>query len=311
MERTKLIFINGTMGAGKTAVCRALQKKIPPNVLLDGDDCRNMRPFAVNAATKVLVTDNICALLNNYIGSGLFDNVLFCWVMHERAIVDGLLGRLRGAYGFRLFTLTCSEKALRRRLAEDIAAGRRDAGIIERSLERAAHYQNMGGTAIDTTDLSAEQAAARIARMLLDEDFSFRIFNSLPAEAKAIREAVFVQEQGFAQEFDARDPFARHILLYYRGRAAGTCRFWQEGADAHIGRVAVKREMRGFGAGGRLLAAAESAARAAGAARAVLDAQVRAAAFYIKCGYSACSEVFAEEGCPHVRMQKALEIANP
>lgn len=33
-----LIFINGTMGAGKTTVSRALQKLMPPCVFADGDN---------------------------------------------------------------------------------------------------------------------------------------------------------------------------------------------------------------------------------------------------------------------------------
>ena len=37
-----LIFVNGTMGAGKTAVCRALQSRLEPCVLLDGDECAEM-----------------------------------------------------------------------------------------------------------------------------------------------------------------------------------------------------------------------------------------------------------------------------
>lgn len=32
-----LLFINGTMGAGKSTVCQALKRMIPPAVVLDGD----------------------------------------------------------------------------------------------------------------------------------------------------------------------------------------------------------------------------------------------------------------------------------
>ena len=70
--------------------------------------------------------------------------------------------------------------------------------------------------------------------------------------------------------------------------------------------MAVIRAMRGRGAGARLLAAAETAAKEAGAKACVLCAQVRAAGFYGRCGYAACSEVFDEEGCPHVCMRKEI-----
>lgn len=137
-------------------------------------------------------------------------------------------------------------------------------------------------------------------------EFTVEIYDFLPPAARAIRKAVFVREQGFVQEFDERDGKAKHVLLLFCGEPAGTCRFWPEGQEAHIGRVAVVRALRGRGAGARLLAAAETAAKEAGAKSCVLCAQVRAAGFYGRCGYAACSEVFDEEGCPHVRMRKLL-----
>lgn len=164
--KTNLIFVNGTMGAGKTATCRALRLLLPNNVFLDGDDCWNMHPFTVNDTTKRMVLDNIAALLNNFLACGQFENILFCWVMHERAIVDEILGRLRGDFAFSLFTLTCEEGELRRRLQKDVAAGLRDGGVVARSLERAAHYQNMRSQIIDTTGRAAEATARAVAQIL-------------------------------------------------------------------------------------------------------------------------------------------------
>ena len=164
--KTNLIFVSGTMGAGKTATCRALRLLLPNNVFLDGDDCWNMHPFTVNDATKRMVLGNIAALLNNFLASGQFENILLCWVMHERAIVDEILGRLHGDFDFSLFTLTCEEGELRRRLQKDIATGLRDEGIIARSLERATHYKNMGAAVIDTTRLTPEETAQAIANAL-------------------------------------------------------------------------------------------------------------------------------------------------
>ena len=89
-----LIFINGTMGVGKSAVCRELKKLLPHNVFLDGDHCWDMTPFTVNETTCRMVLDNICALLNSFLKSGMFENILFCWVMHERGIIDEILSRL-------------------------------------------------------------------------------------------------------------------------------------------------------------------------------------------------------------------------
>ena len=117
--------------------------------------------------------------------------------------------------------------------------------------------------------------------------FYTRTFSDLPAEAKNIREEVFVREQGFTEEFDEIDAKAVHIWL--------------------IGRVAVLRAFRGKGCGKMLLLAAEQEIRNNGATSCSLHAQCRAMDFYTRCGYSPCGEPFDEEGCPHILMQKFLD----
>lgn len=45
---------------------------------------------------------------------------------------------------------------------------------------------------------------------------NFKVYSKLPAEAAKIRETVFVQEQGFREEFDTTDQFASHLVCYDR-----------------------------------------------------------------------------------------------
>ncbi len=49
------IVINGTMGVGKTATGKQLQKLLPNCVFLDGDWCWDASPFIVNEETKAMV----------------------------------------------------------------------------------------------------------------------------------------------------------------------------------------------------------------------------------------------------------------
>ena len=73
-----LIFINGTMGAGKSAVSRELKKILAPSFFLDGDWCWDMEPFAPGAAEHALVLSNIAFLLNSYLAFDGRGNVNFC-----------------------------------------------------------------------------------------------------------------------------------------------------------------------------------------------------------------------------------------
>ncbi len=137
---------------------------------------------------------------------------------------------------------------------------------------------------------------------------NIRIFDDLPKEAKKIREEVFVEEQGFQEEFDGVDGNARHLVLFDGERAVGTCRLFSQDSreDYHVGRVAVTAEYRGRGLGKMLMDAAEEQIRGLGGASITLSGQVRVADFYEKLGYCRQGEEYLDEGCPHVRMTKRL-----
>jgi hypothetical protein len=160
----QLIFIAGTMGVGKTATAQALKKLLPASVLLDGDWCWDMNPFVVNEQTKAMVQDNIVHLLDNFLSCPQFDYVIFCWVMHQREIVQALLDALKADdYVFHFFALTCSPQTLVGRLEADVLAGKRSGDVIDRSLPRLALYPALGASLLDTTALSPQQAAKAIA----------------------------------------------------------------------------------------------------------------------------------------------------
>ena len=63
---------------------------------------------------------------------------------------------------------------------------------------------------------------------------TFKCYDRLPEEAKAIRTAVFVGEQGFETEFDDIDDVARHIVMYDGERAVATCRYYKGKAASTI-----------------------------------------------------------------------------
>jgi hypothetical protein len=132
-----LIFINGTMGVGKTATSRELQKLLPNCVFLDGDWCWDMSPFIVNDETKKMVVDNISYLLNNFISCSVYENVIFCWVMHKQGVLDDVLSRLdkRDSILYK-FSLVCSEQSLISRITKDVELGIRTKDVINRSIPR-------------------------------------------------------------------------------------------------------------------------------------------------------------------------------
>jgi len=135
----------------------------------------------------------------------------------------------------------------------------------------------------------------------------FEMSPALPPAARALRQEVFMEEQGFSYEFDETDNAALHLVLYDGDEAVACCRIFPEGPDTwHIGRVAVKKDHRGQHLGEAVMKEAEAAVSLRGAKKLVLSAQVRAAGFYRKLGYSQVGDEYLDEHCPHVNMEKQL-----
>ncbi len=65
--------------------------------------------------TKKMVMENICFLLNQFIRCGAYENIIFCLVMHEQGIIDGILSGLE--------------------------AGIRSEDVIQRSIARIGMYE--------------------------------------------------------------------------------------------------------------------------------------------------------------------------
>lgn len=136
-------LIGGTMGVGKTTVCQQLKKELHNSVFLDGDWCWDAHPFQVTDETKEMVLQNICFLLNQFIGCSAYDNIIFCWVMHEQSIIDAILaGISKTSCTVKNITLIGSEQSLRDRLQKDIDAGLRTEDVIERSISRIPIIKN-------------------------------------------------------------------------------------------------------------------------------------------------------------------------
>lgn len=129
-------------------------------------------------------------------------------------------------------------------------------------------------------------------------------------EAKSIRQKVFVEEQGYHDEFDSKDATAWHLVLFYKGLAVATGRILEEDPETyHLGRVAVLKEFRGHEIGRYLVKFLETKVREMGGRKCVLAAQADKQGFYAKCGYIPYGdgEIFYDEGHPHVLMYHVLE----
>ena len=162
----RLFIIGGTMGVGKSTVSQILKQKLPNSVFLDGDWCWDASPFQVTNETKEMVIRNICAVLNNFLKCSVYENVIFCWVMHEQSIIDTIISGLDTERSRIIsVSLLCSEQELVQRLQKDVTAGIRSPDGIERSVQRIPLYPKLNTIKVDTSGKSAAEVAQEIAKL--------------------------------------------------------------------------------------------------------------------------------------------------
>ena len=133
-------------------------------------------------------------------------------------------------------------------------------------------------------------------------------YTSLRQEEIDIRTTVFVDEQGFNEEFDTIDSDCIHAIIYVDGKAAGCARmFKDENSNGyHIGRVAILKEYRKLHLGSEIMNAMIEKAKALGGDTAIVSAQCRVQGFYESLGFEASGDIYLDEHCPHIHMEKKL-----
>ncbi|USK60891.1 GNAT family N-acetyltransferase [Peribacillus asahii] len=130
-------------------------------------------------------------------------------------------------------------------------------------------------------------------------------------KAFQIRKEVFVEEQGVPveaefDEFDTLNGQCEHILVYYEEHPVGTGRIRVVDGAGKLERICILAPYRKFGLGKVIIKALEEIAKEKGISRVKLHGQTQAEGFYEKLGYRVSSDVFMEEGIPHVLMVKEL-----
>ena len=132
----------------------------------------------------------------------------------------------------------------------------------------------------------------------------------LGTDAAQVRIDVFVREQKIPLELecDEADHTALHAVAYNTlGQAIGTARLLEHTAKtAKIGRMAVKRVLRGSSIGRDLLHVLMGHAKQRGNQEVMLHAQRSAQGFYARAGFVLRGEPFEEACIPHIEMTHTL-----
>lgn len=124
-----------------------------------------------------------------------------------------------------------------------------------------------------------------------------------------LRCKIFVMEQNAPYlDMDYKDQKAVHLHGYIDGTLIAYCRLFKAGDyfdEACIGRVIVAQEYRKYGYGHDLMRKAiELEKTILGETEITISAQLYLQKFYESHGFERTSEVYLEDGLPHIQMKK-------
>lgn len=134
----------------------------------------------------------------------------------------------------------------------------------------------------------------------------FKILNNTNEEIKKLRYDTFVVERGVPEdvEFDGKDGEFLHFTLWEDGELVSCLRGNENGNLLHIGRFAVKKELRKNGYGKILMEKLCNYAKENGYTGVELSAVETAVGFYEKQGFFKIGDFYLETGVPHIYMKK-------
>lgn len=166
-----IIIINGPLGIGKTTVAWALNARMGPSVMLDGDFIGAVEPFEIYDEARIAyLYKTLAQLVAYHQREGGYRNFVINYVFETPESLADLLALLRPLDdAIHVFRLTCAPEEMERRIRE---RGRADyegqpSWELERchelaAIQEAAAQRGFLGSVVDASALDVEQTAAAI-----------------------------------------------------------------------------------------------------------------------------------------------------
>ncbi len=145
-------------------------------------------------------------------------------------------------------------------------------------------------------------------RLVITMNLSFKI--NQKDDCFMIRKIVFMEEQGFENEYDEIDDKCIFITLYDKNHCIGCIRTFKDEEEGVwiFGRLALLKEYRGKHLGKEIVLYAEQYLKQYHIKEIHLHAQCTKISFYESMGYEPYGDIDLDEGMEHIWMKKICNI---
>lgn len=170
-----IVIINGPLGIGKTSVAWALNARLQPSVMLDGDYIGAVAPFEIYDAARVAyLYKTLAHLVGYHQREGGYRNFVLNYVFETAESLAELVELLQPLDAeVRVFRLTCAVEEMGRRIHLRGRAGSEGEVAWElarcrelAAIQDAAAQRGFLGVVVESTTLDVEQTADAILQTL-------------------------------------------------------------------------------------------------------------------------------------------------
>lgn len=129
-------------------------------------------------------------------------------------------------------------------------------------------------------------------------------------EILKLRQDIFIVEQTcIYDDIDGRDSQSKHLLFKEKDSLIAYSRIVPPGEkfdQISIGRIVVNKDYRGRGFGKKIVAESIEWVREMGYNSVIIEAQAHLQPFYEELGFTPSSDIYDEDGIPHLQMIQLL-----
>ncbi len=131
--------------------------------------------------------------------------------------------------------------------------------------------------------------------------FTYKYYDSINDDIKYLRNLVFIDEQGFKDEFDKYDDISKYVVIYDNNKPIATARYYKD-TNYHIGRICVNKTYRNKRIGSILLMLIENTIEEN--EKIIISSQMDKKDFYKKNNYIETDNTYFDEKVLHIEMYK-------
>lgn len=114
----RILFLNGTIGVGKTTLGTYIQERMEDCIFIDADTLCFFGKNVYYSQLKNKIIENLVFVINNYLKSDVIDTIIIAWIFDNEK-VNKIVEKIDRTFDLYFFLLDASPKTIEKHLSKN------------------------------------------------------------------------------------------------------------------------------------------------------------------------------------------------